>query len=102
MFEYLINKQKFVISLGQFITYNVIHKTLNDASGRFLGRTLRTAEEINELDCIQLAYEFYESVYPYYLEGGISRVDMIEHIVRYIDKRIPQTHKNGMLIIRVE
>ncbi|PFM59512.1 hypothetical protein COJ48_24800 [Bacillus cereus] len=92
MFEYLINKQKFVISLGQFITYNVIHETLNDASGRFLGRTLRTAEEINELDRIQIAYEFYESVYPHYLEGGIQRADMVEHIARYIDKRIPQTY----------
>ncbi|WP_171053850.1 hypothetical protein [Bacillus cereus] len=47
MFEYLINKQNFVISLGEFITYNVIHETLSDASGHFLARTLRTAEEIN-------------------------------------------------------
>ncbi|MED1088325.1 hypothetical protein [Bacillus mycoides] len=92
MFEYLINKQKFVISLGQFITYNVIHETLNDASGRYLGRRLRTTEEINELDRIQLAYEFSESVYPHYLEGGIPKVDMVEHIARYIDKRIPQTY----------
>ncbi|HDR5278099.1 TPA: hypothetical protein QCS28_005458 [Bacillus thuringiensis] len=92
MFEYLINKLKFVIALGQFITYNVIHEMLNDASGHFLRRTLRTAKEINELDCIQLAYKFYESVYPYYLEGGIPRADMVEHIASYIDKRIPQTY----------
>ncbi|WJE22408.1 hypothetical protein QRY07_11995 [Bacillus cereus] len=92
MFKYLINKQKFVISLGQFITYNVIHETLSDTSCRHVGRRLRTVEEINELDRIRLAYEFYESVYPHYLEGGISRVDMIEHIARYIDKRIPQTY----------
>ncbi|MBH0358986.1 hypothetical protein [Bacillus toyonensis] len=92
MFEYLINKQKFVISLGQFITYNVIHETLSDTSSRYLGRRLRTVEEIPELDRIQLAYEFYESAYSHYLEGGIPKADMIENITNYIDKRIPQTY----------
>lgn len=92
MFEYLINKRKFVTALGQFITYNVIHETLSDTSGRYLGRRLRTVEEINKLDRIQFAYEFYENVYSHYLEGGIPKVDMIEHIARYIDKRIPQTY----------
>ncbi|MGG5762638.1 hypothetical protein ACQ3VC_14115 [Bacillus proteolyticus] len=38
------------------------------------------------------AYEFYDNVYPHYLEGGIPRADMVEHIARYIDKRIPQTY----------
>lgn len=63
MFEYLINKRKFVIALAKSITYNVIHETLNAPSGRYSGQRLRTVEEITELDCIQLAYEFYESEY---------------------------------------
>ncbi|MCQ6520777.1 hypothetical protein NPX90_04430 [Bacillus paranthracis] len=78
--------------MGQFITYNIIYETLNDVSGCFLKRRLRTSEEINELDRTQLAYEFYENVYPHYLEGGIPRADMVKHIASYIDKRIRQTY----------
>lgn len=87
-FNFLANQRAFVIKIGQYISHEVIHyRNDNDK------KVLKTEEEINELDRIGLAYDFYENyVYEHYLEGGIPKSDFIDLIAYYLDMRIIQSY----------
>lgn len=79
LFEYLENKQKFVIQLGQYISHEIISHD--------------TYRNYNDLDRLYLAYSFLEwKPYPHYFYGSIPREDLVWDIALYIDKRIPQSY----------
>lgn len=87
MFSYLVNRKNFVQKLGNYISHEVV--TYFDGEKRIL----RTPEELNKMDRLELATIFYNKTHRNYFEGSIDGVDTREHIAEYIDKRIPQTYK---------
>ena len=87
MFSYLTNSKQFVQKLGNYISHEVVPYF----DGR--QRVLRTPEELNNMDRLELATTFYNNIHRNYLEGGVDGEFMRDQIALYIDMRIPQAYK---------
>ncbi|WP_297133087.1 hypothetical protein [Terrisporobacter sp.] len=87
MFTYIFNKKRFVQKLGNYISHTIVN-TFDESEGR---KILRSAEELNKLDRLDLAYKFYDSL-NMNLEGNPGREFMVDDIAIYIDYMIPKSY----------
>lgn len=91
MFEYLCNERSFKQKLGNYISHKIISYYDKEK-----GRIFRTPEELNKMDRMKLAIEFYESD-DCYIEGGIDSSYMKDDIAEYIDYMIPKAYAKWYL-----
>lgn len=87
MFGYFLHRQRFVIALGQFVSRNVI--SYYDPA---CGRVYRTVGALNSLDRRIVARDFWSTLHPNVVEGGIDVVTMLDEIAVYIDRQIPKAY----------
>lgn len=94
MFDYLENPRTFAMALGNYVSHKVI-KTYEPS----VGHRLRTVEEINSLDRIELAKDFFYERFEKYANDSEEhkrilalKPTMINDIAVYIDSRIPKSY----------
>lgn len=92
MFGYLCNEVYFKQKLGSYISDKIIN-CVDKESGK---TRLRRPEELNRLDRLELAKEFYNSDYCV-IEGGTDGEMMRDEIASYIDMMIPQFYAKWYL-----
>lgn len=82
--SYLLTNRTVVITLGQFVS----HQVISYFTGR--ERLYRSEEELNYLDRHDLTEQFLNSLGPGTLLGAIPMEDVRDDIAMYIDKMIPK------------
>jgi len=89
-FDYIFNKRSFTQKLGNYISHNVV-TYFNEGK-----KTLRSIEELNNLDRLDLAYDFYDNL-NLVLEGNPGRDFIVYEIAEYIDYMIPKSYAKWYL-----
>lgn len=83
MFDYLIEKRKFTIKLGQFISHKIV-RPYNISDGRMMA----TVKELNQMDRFDLARKAISIMPKHYLSGDYEISKLIKDTAVYIDQRI--------------
>lgn len=90
MFEYLEEKHKVTIKLGQIISHDIVksksvfpHSNIN----------LRGVKELNSLNRLELAKMALSKMPENYLTGTYDKKTLLNDMAKYIDKRIPQSYE---------
>lgn len=85
IFDYLPEKFRFTIKLGQIISHEIVKKSVRN-------HTPREPEEINQFDRFELAKDALSKMPKDYLVGNYEKKELIMDMAFYIDKRIPQAY----------
>lgn len=90
MFDYIERKKSFLVNLGKYISYEIVTEFTLETGSR-----IRTVEELNSMDRLELAKNFTQRRREYFKGINITE-EIITDIARYIDERIPQTYEKHL------
>lgn len=90
MFDYIERKKSFLVNLGKYISHEIVTEFNSETGSR-----IRTVEELNNLNRLELAKNFTQRKREYFKGINITEKIIID-IARYIDERIPQAYEKHL------